>query len=62
VTDEKNILIANTPSAFINHIGTLYSMDLRQKIGTEARKFIKEKFDNLVIAKKLVHFYKEHLK
>lgn len=62
VTDEKNILIANTPSAFINHIGTLYSMDLRQKIGTEARKFIKENFDNLVIAKKLVHFYKEHLK
>lgn len=61
VTNGKNIFIGDTPSDFINHIGALYSMDLRQKIGTEARKFIIENFDNLVIAKKMVHFYKENL-
>ncbi len=62
VIHEKNILIADTPSGFIRNIGALYKRDLLEKIGTEARLFIKENFDNLVIAKKIVHFYKENLK
>lgn len=63
VTHKKNILIADSPAEFMQCTGELMS-DTRQlqMIGTEARRFVKENFDNLVMAKKLAHFYKEQMK
>jgi glycosyltransferase involved in cell wall biosynthesis len=63
VTHKKNILIANLPAEFIQYTGELMT-DTRQikMIGKEARRFVKENFDNLVMAKQLAHFYKEQMK
>jgi glycosyltransferase involved in cell wall biosynthesis len=63
VTDNINILIANTADEFISHIEKLIeSPDLARSIGLSARQFVMENFDNLVIAKKLADFYTEQLK
>jgi len=63
VMHKKNILIANSPAEFIQCTKELIS-DTRQieMIGTEARRFVMENFDNLVMAKQLTHFYKEQMK
>ncbi|KPK86999.1 MAG: hypothetical protein AMS27_03670 [Bacteroides sp. SM23_62_1] len=61
VTHKKNILIAGTPSEFIENIGLAHEKDLQRQIGMDARKFIMENFDNFDIVKKVVHFYKEIL-
>ena len=63
VTHEKNVMIADSADEFIQCTVRLMSDPGQlQMIGTEARRFIKENFDNLVIAKKLEHFYKEQMK
>ncbi len=62
VTHEKDILIANTAKEFISWIDTL--MEGPEKIlaiGTKARKLVTEKFDNLVLSKKLTDFYKQQM-
>ena len=63
VTGNKNILIAANADEFISHIEKLISSpDMARSIGSSARKFIIENFDNLVIAKQLADFYTENLK
>ena len=63
VTHEKNIFIANSPAEFIQYTGMLISDSNRLHVtGTAARQFVKENFDNLVIAKKMAGFYKEQIK
>jgi glycosyltransferase involved in cell wall biosynthesis len=58
VTDGRNILIANTADEFLAQIDKLIkSPDIARWIGSAARQFVKENFDNLVIAKKLADFY-----
>jgi glycosyltransferase involved in cell wall biosynthesis len=58
VTDNRNILIANTADAFVAHIDKLIrSPELASSIGSAARQFVMQNFDNLVISKKLADFY-----
>jgi glycosyltransferase involved in cell wall biosynthesis len=58
VTDNRNILIANTADEFVAHIEKLIrSPELARSIGSAARQFVKQNFDNLVISKKLADFY-----
>ncbi len=62
VTHEQDILIANTAKEFITWIDTLIAGPEKiMTIGTKARKLVTEKFDNLVLSKKLTDFYKEQL-
>jgi glycosyltransferase involved in cell wall biosynthesis len=62
VTHKKNIMIGNTADEFIEHINTLIaSPDMASAIGSEASRYVKENFDNLVITKKLADFYKDNL-
>jgi glycosyltransferase involved in cell wall biosynthesis len=59
----RNILIGNTADEFIEQIDTLIkSPDIARSIGSEASRYVKENFDNLVIAKKLADFYNDNLK
>ena len=63
VTDNKNILIASTADEFISCIDSLIEAPaLAGFIGSSARQFVIENFDNLVIAKQLADFYTEQLK
>jgi glycosyltransferase involved in cell wall biosynthesis len=63
VTHKRNILIGDTADEFIEHIDTLIaSPDIARSIGSEASRYVKENFDNLVITKKLSDFYKDNLK
>jgi polysaccharide biosynthesis protein PslH len=58
VSDGSNILIANTADEFLAQIEKLIkSPDIARSIGSAARQFVIENFDNLVIAKKLADFY-----
>jgi glycosyltransferase involved in cell wall biosynthesis len=63
VTDNKNILIASNADEFISFIDkVIESPDLARAIGSSARQYVIENFDNLVIAKQLADFYTEQLK
>ena len=63
VTANKDILIAGNADEFISHIEKIIaSSDMARSIGSSARKFVMENFDNLVIAKQLADFYTEHSK
>jgi len=63
ITDNKNILIASTADEFISCIDKLIeSPYLASSIGSSARQYVMENFDNLVIAKQLADFYTEQLK
>ena len=58
--DNKNILIANTPEEFVIQIEKcIKSKELCETIGFYARKIIEEEYDNKMIMKRLVEFYKE---
>lgn len=58
VTDNRNILIANTADEFLAQIEKLIrSPETARSIGSAARQFVTKNFDNLVISKKLVDFY-----
>lgn len=55
----ENILIADTPEEFANHIHlAITDSELRKKISANARKFAVENFDNQILIKKLVAFFK----
>lgn len=63
VTHGRNILIGNTATEFVEQIDTLIKTpDIARSIGSEASRYVKENFDNLVIAKRLADFYKDNLK
>ena len=59
----KNIIIADTPTEFLNALQKIKSdKNLHENISTEARKFIIENFDNNNIAQNLAKFYQSQLK
>ena len=60
VSPEKNILIADTPLEFVNQIKKcIENPEKCNNIGMEAQKFIKEEYNNELIIKKLIDFYKQ---
>ena len=62
VTHEQDVLLANTAEEFIAWIDALIKDHEKiQAIGNNARKFVTENFNNLVLSKKLTGFYKEQL-
>lgn len=63
VTPEKNVLVADTPEAFVRQIGRLVAdSTLREKIGAEARKFVIENYSWPVIGEQLEKCYQSILK
>ena len=57
-TNDKNIIIANTPTEFVNSIDKcIKNTDFNLSIGVNARILAKDKYDNNNIVCKLVHFY-----
>lgn len=60
VTDKKNIIIADTPEEFINAMNKITTAQISQ-IGNNAIEFIKENYEAIAIAKKLLEFYSNHL-
>lgn len=57
-TDGKNILIANTPSEYLDKIKLLVETPkLCNEIGLNARKLTEEKYDSLTLTKELIEFY-----
>lgn len=54
----ENIMIANTPGEFKKAIGHLLNKTEFDKTGTNARRLIEQEYDNTLITKKLVTFYK----
>jgi glycosyltransferase involved in cell wall biosynthesis len=58
--DGQEVLIANDPDTFVSAISKLESdPELLLTIGSNARKFVIENFDNLAVCQGLVNFYKE---
>ena len=58
VKDGENILIADTPAAFLDKIEMCLSNPEKcRKIGLNGRKFVSENYSNQVIGKKLSSFY-----
>ena len=56
--NNKNIIIANTPSEFANAIiKCLNDSTFAENVGVNARQLIEEKYNNTVICKNLVAFY-----
>jgi glycosyltransferase involved in cell wall biosynthesis len=62
-TDNKNILIADTPGSFISAILKLKNdAEFCKLIGDNARKLIEEEYDNKILGKALLNFYESLLK
>jgi len=62
VKHKQNVLVADTADEFIASIDTLMADPGKIKIiGNNARNFVTENFDILVLSKKLTGFYKEQL-
>jgi glycosyltransferase involved in cell wall biosynthesis len=62
VTHEQDVLLANSAQEFIAQLDTLIEDPERiLTIGNNARKFVTENFNNLVLSKKLTGFYKEQI-
>ena len=60
-TNMKNIVIANDAGEFIDNIEELITNDyILQNIGNNARDLVEEYYNNSVICKRLVAFYKKH--
>ncbi len=58
ITPDKNVLIADTPSQFVNRIKeVLRNPELRKTLGEEARTLVKEKYSWEVIGKSLRSIY-----
>lgn len=58
----KNILTANAPNDFVEQISSLIEdKELFEKISRNAIHFINEYFDDKILAKKLLEFYKKQL-
>jgi len=59
-TNRENIMVADSKEDFIGAISELIeNKPLFEKIGLNANRYIHENFDNTVIAKRLVDFYKK---
>lgn len=57
--DDRHLLIADSPEEFARNIQhTMTDPALRERLGNEARKLAKEKFDTFTIASGLLGFYK----
>ncbi len=57
---KKNILIADSPTEFSEMISLIVSdSSLRKTISENAGKFVEENYDNRIITKKLISFYKK---
>ncbi|HOY37733.1 MAG: glycosyltransferase family 4 protein [Bacteroidales bacterium] len=60
-THRENICIADNEYSFVNEIERLITdKNLCAKISQKAISFIRENYDNIVLAKKLSEFYKTH--
>lgn len=58
-----HILIANTPSEFVNQINKcLAEPDFSKKIGDSAMQFVHNKYDNTLVINDLIIFYKQLIK
>ncbi len=58
-TNNKNIIIANTPEEFINSIKFVFQDEaLNNSLSKNAREFVSANYDNSKICKELVQFYK----
>jgi glycosyltransferase involved in cell wall biosynthesis len=63
VTDGHNILIADHPEDFVRAIEMLVTnRPEAERIGTNAKQFMRDHFDNRDITAKLAAFYEKHLK
>ena len=63
VSDGTNILLANEAAGFIKAVfNLLEDRDSFERIGRNAGLFIQQNFDNLVLSKKLIGFYKQYTK
>jgi glycosyltransferase involved in cell wall biosynthesis len=61
-TNEKNILIADTPKLFADAIAKcVENIAFAEKIAANAQELISKKYDNKIICKNLVQFYKNLL-
>jgi glycosyltransferase involved in cell wall biosynthesis len=59
---DKNILIGDSSTEFVDHIDRLLKFpDFYMKIGTNALSFVRQNFDNMKITSDLVTFYKTHI-
>jgi glycosyltransferase involved in cell wall biosynthesis len=62
VRDAEHLFIANQPEDYLRILGMLHKQpNLMQEIGHQARQFVTEKFDNLVLSGNLMSFYKAQL-
>lgn len=62
VSNGKHLFIADSAGEYISILTSLFLQPAKMKeTGRNARQFVKENFDNLVIAGKLISFYKEQL-
>lgn len=60
--DDEHLFIADTAEDYIRVLETLSEQPgLMRKTGHQARQFVTEKFDNLVLSKELISFYKAQL-
>jgi polysaccharide biosynthesis protein PslH len=63
VTDNENIMIADQPAEFIRKIELLLGNEaFFTQLGEMAEKFVRENFDHVLLAGKLLDFYKHHIK
>ncbi|AHW58659.1 Glycosyltransferase involved in cell wall bisynthesis [Draconibacterium orientale] len=63
VSDGANILMANEATRFIKAVSNLLEdRDCFERIGRNASLFIQQNFDNLVLSKRLIGFYKQYTK
>jgi glycosyltransferase involved in cell wall biosynthesis len=63
VTPGENILIADDPAAFADHvIRCMHDEALAQRIGTAARTLATTRYDSDAIARRLLAFYEERLR
>ncbi|OFY65037.1 MAG: hypothetical protein A3H98_07700 [Bacteroidetes bacterium RIFCSPLOWO2_02_FULL_36_8] len=63
VTDGNNIVLADRAEIMINKISHLFSHPEEiERIGSNAREFIRINYDNKVFIRKLIEIYKENLK
>jgi glycosyltransferase involved in cell wall biosynthesis len=62
VNDGEHLFIADSVEQYLNILGKLIRNPRRiHEIGHQARRFVTENFDNLVLSEKLIAFYKAQL-
>jgi polysaccharide biosynthesis protein PslH len=62
VTDGENILLADDTAGFISKISLLIDNEtFFRQLGEKAGIFVRNGFDHLLVAEKLLDFYQTHL-